>query len=629
MSKGIESLSLEQQLKMVVGEINKGSFKSNFGVVMPKCKNLKEAVSAVFCRFLGGISSNTSIPSESEIKKLDKAYDAANGKAISGFSKRVTYADKVLRKYRLKKGKGENVSYDESFTRGSDSESAFGNGNNQLNSRDAAAMAANADTVGEEPGLGKGLDPNNTLNKGTLYPVIKINDTFISYHEIVEFYIETGWFKNPLEYLSQEYMKTGFVPTMHLVIQTASNSLFKHDTIKAGDKCNVFFRQSSAAIKSYRGDFVITKVMTDEKPSERAGVPATFIIDGELWVPMLRNETAKTTISGTSRDVLIEIAKRLQLGFFFDDPEDTDDYQCWQIQSSLYDAAIEISSRAWSQFEKFYECFIDPRYGMSFLELNKLLIADGLDEQLDLTSFSNTIFSSVGIDGRKIQKTEEESKNTDVPQAKIFSNVVRDKDSVTPFYVKKWSIVNRAAEMTNAFGIYKESTFNMDNPGLSTDNTSVSMDYSIPLNTTKLRNGFYVLIGPGVNLTYTQADQINSAQSFVSNSQQVTGGSITDVMSDGDADSLRQTGSNMMASGNVNKFYEVGYEHNKKNLVQLEKQYLQVELAGCNVAIMRGEKIPVLLIDNDLLMQKNTWIKTDANGNPQETSVDLLQKMII
>ena len=210
-------------------------------------------------------------------------------------------------------------------------------------------------------------------------------------------------------------MKTGFVPTMHLVIQTASNSLFKHDTIKAGDKCNVFFRQSSAAIKSYRGDFVITKVMTDEKPSERAGVPTTFIIDGELWVPMLRNETAKTTISGTSRDVLIEIAKRLQLGFFFDDPEDTDDYQCWQIQTSLYDAAIEISSRAWSQFEKFYECFIDPRYGLSFLELNKLLIADGLDEQLDLTSFSNTIFSTVGIDGRKIQMTEEESKEKDVP----------------------------------------------------------------------------------------------------------------------------------------------------------------------------------------------------------------------
>jgi hypothetical protein len=52
----------------------------------------------------------------------------------------------------------------------------------------------------------------------------------------------------------------------------------------------------------------------------------------------------------------------------------------------------------------------------------------------------------------------------------------------------------------------------------------------------------------------------------------VTGGGLTDIMSDGDADQLRQTGSNAMASGNVNKFYDVGYEHNMKNLLQLEKQ---------------------------------------------------------
>ena len=51
------------------------------------------------------------------------------------------------------------------------------------------------------------------------------------------------------------------------------------------------------------------------------------------------------------------------------------------------------------------------------------------------------------------------------------------------------------------------------------------------------------------------------------NSKVVSGGSLTDVMSDGDADNLRQTGSNAMSSGNVNKFYDVGFEHNKKNLI--------------------------------------------------------------
>ena len=76
----------------------------------------------------------------------------------------------------------------------------------------------------------------------------------------------------------------------------------------------------------------------------------------------------------------------------------------------MFDAAVDISSRAWGTFDKFYEAFIDPRYGLSFLEMNSLLIADGLDEQVDLTPFANTIFSTVGVDGKKVVKDEEQNK---------------------------------------------------------------------------------------------------------------------------------------------------------------------------------------------------------------------------
>jgi GH24 family phage-related lysozyme (muramidase) len=144
--------------------------------------------------------------------------------------------------------------------------SVYGNGSNQLSPEEAAAQGSQAQQSQE--GLGSGVDPNNTANKGTAYPVIKINDSFISPHDIVEFYMETGWFRSPQEYISKGHLVTGFVPTMHLVVQTRSSQLLKGDTIKAGDKCNVFFRTGTSAIRSYRGDFVITKVMTDRKPSE-------------------------------------------------------------------------------------------------------------------------------------------------------------------------------------------------------------------------------------------------------------------------------------------------------------------------------------------------------------------------
>ena len=156
---------------------------------------------------------------------------------------------------------------------------------NSARSSQAASAFASAGEQTDPEGNAAGLDMSNTANKGTLYPLIKINDTILSPTEIIEFYVETGWFKNPLEYKTVGNMRTGFVPTMHLVVKTLSPSFVKQDTIKSGDKCQVFFREGTAAIKSYRGDFVITNVVSDKKPSEVLNEPYIFIIDGELWVP--------------------------------------------------------------------------------------------------------------------------------------------------------------------------------------------------------------------------------------------------------------------------------------------------------------------------------------------------------
>jgi hypothetical protein len=47
-----------------------------------------------------------------------------------------------------------------------------------------------------------------------------------------------------------------------------------------------------------------------------------------------------------------------------------------------------------------------------------------------------------------------------------MSNIVRDPEAVTPFYVKAWDLVNQASEITTAYGIYKQSSINTDNPGV-------------------------------------------------------------------------------------------------------------------------------------------------------------------
>lgn len=120
----------------------------------------------------------------------------------------------------------------------------------------------------ESVGRGKGLDVNYVKNKGVVYPIIRINDHYCHESEIREFYIESGYFKNYHEYQTLKMAKTGFIPTMHLVLSTSSPDLLKNNQIKAGDKCAIFFSPGGGMIKSYRADYVINSVFTSDKPTE-------------------------------------------------------------------------------------------------------------------------------------------------------------------------------------------------------------------------------------------------------------------------------------------------------------------------------------------------------------------------
>ena len=503
-----------------------------------------------------------------------------------------------------------NTSWEEMTKNATDAvsgSSADSNADNQ--NIDSSTMTITADTEitqesivrdSETLGEGKGLDFNTVKNKGVVYPLIRINDHFLTEEEIREFYIETGYYKNFYDYKNLKIPLTGFVPTLHLIITTASSDFLKGNIIKSGDKCDVFFSNGGSMVKSYRGDFIIKNVVTSDKPSEVTDKPVTYIIDGELFIPNLRDESQKFNFNGSSRDAMMDCAKRLGLGFFFCDPDDTADYQGWTCSKNLLEYALDVSSHSWKEFNSFFDSWIDPRYGLSFININKMLIIDGFDEPIDITPFVNMINNSVGIDGNKIQKSEEEKRKNSQPQAKILTNITKENESVTPFYIKNWNLVNRAAEIAHEIGINEQATTNIDNPGVDTENTDIDMSYSIPVNNTKMKSkDFYILMGSGVNVTYTQADQKDPNMSFVKSANKVSGGEISETMSNDDADMMQQTGNNMMSSGNTNRFYDAGWEHNMRNNLQLQKQYTEVELSGLNLAIMRGEKIPVLILDND------------------------------
>ncbi len=441
---------------------------------------------------------------------------------------------------------------------------------------------------------------NNIMNKGTLYPIIRINDHYFQQNEIEFFSMETGYYKNFYDYATFKMPITGFIPTMKLIAYTSNPNLLKRNFVKQGDRCSVFFTSNHIMVKSMRCDFRITNVVTNNMDQNRTMRYNRFIIQGELYIPDLRNEEIRYNFNGSSRDAMMDLAKRLRLSFFFCDPEDTDDVMVWCNCKNLEMFAKDLTTHAWKNPSAFFESWIDPRYGLSFQNINKLLIEDGLDEPIDITFWINTFVNNRGVDGKKTEKTPDE-KIKDSPQAKIFTNIPTDDESMTVYHVNKWRMVNNAQEIQDFIGLNCKQQFESVNPGLY-KNSNYVVEQSLCINKTKAdpstgdKNDFYVLLGPARNMTYANADdEMKTSETESSNTKDPE--KIANTQSDGDAEDILASDGNMNSSGNTHKFYDVAYEHNMRNLLQLQKQYLLVELNGANLTILRGEKIPIILID--------------------------------
>jgi len=84
----------------------------------------------------------------------------------------------------------------------------------------------------------------------------------------------------------------------------------------------------------------------------------------------------------------------------------------------------------------------------------------------------------------------------------VLSNIPTDIDATTAFYIDSWQELNDGGNINKELGLNVKSFYDIKNTGVKQDESNVDMQYSIPTNATKLKNGFYILAGPGTNKTY-------------------------------------------------------------------------------------------------------------------------------
>lgn len=477
------------------------------------------------------------------------------------------------------------------------------NSNSQIDS--SSGMHFSSNNTNSNPFQTSGNNsPDKSQTIGIVYPLLRINDHYFTNEDIVEFSLACE----------------GFIPTIEVYLETSYNDLIKDNTIKDGDICSVFLNPGHDSIKAYRGDFQIIMVQVDDIPTTQFYNKLKVHFLAELFIPSLYNGNLTFSYAGTSRDALIDVAQKLGLGFFFCDGENTKDSQMWYsmsdgAQKDNDDAPIiqyikYVAKHAYKNFESFYDCWIDTRYAISFINVAQILGNSGLDEEIDLAVYNTAMAISRGVDGENLEASAEEKKNNVSPQLKLLNNFNDTKESISAFYVIDYKEETNGT-ISQQLGLSNNNYYSIQNNGISSvDDRSIEMEYAIPVNSDKLKHGFYIMAGPGKNLTYTQGEN----GSYPDQHKSVQGGKIADTQADEDGDTIKQNGNNTLASGNTNKFYETGEEHNRLNNEWLKKKVIKVTLNGLNMQVMRGEKIPMMILDTQNPLMNNMGAKDDYDG---------------
>lgn len=289
------------------------------------------------------------------------------------------------------------------------------------------------------------------MSIGVTYPLLRINDHYFAPGEIIYFELAT----------------VNFTPTVDFRFRIKSTEMLKGNIVKDGDILAVYMAPTQAAYKSLRCDFLITSCDSDTITSH-SGEEYEFHVFGELYIPDLYNAGMTWAFSGSSRDALIFAAEQLKLSFFFNDPENTTDQQMWYCTteqgegeetrpSSVKEFLQDVASHAWKNFESFFDCWIDPRYGLTFLNINKQLGESGPDEKIDITPYQGAILAQREKDAERGSESEAESKSdvekgTTRPMGKLITNISSDPDAASTFFAISFKEINQAGEISRIMG---------------------------------------------------------------------------------------------------------------------------------------------------------------------------------
>jgi len=407
-------------------------------------------------------------------------------------------------------------------------------------------------------------------------PLVKINDFIFNENELVSMSIDTD----------------DFLPKITLSLSILNDAFISKEMPKDGDIISIAIRSNSDILNMIRNDYVITHMIVAEKSTSHKR-PSLITIFGELFVPYLRSQKNDFSVLGTSMDAMIKIARDLKLGFATND-DDTNDKQIWlKANASPISFINDVVVKAWKDNESFYDVWIDVYYNLNFVNMNKQLISS---ETLDVAVLIDNLNTKYMF-GTKTSKDEA------ISMPKVFSNFP---DIInTSFYIDSWSPINNSSAITFEVGAVLVGEMFEHNISLYKD--AVSQKYwAIPIEPTydnaKL-DKFIILRGRAAQDSSTSGEDSKLANyNYREIYEKYPWLGIQYTIGDSNQPVVNWT-------GNHHKNYLRAAAQNLINLKELDKLNVTIGVSGTNLNLIKGEKVPVILmrtnVINNMLIDKN------------------------
>lgn len=417
--------------------------------------------------------------------------------------------------------------------------------------------------IGDSETATKPNTNNDKMSKfaGDQFPAIRVNKIDFNRDDIISFNLNLD----------------SMVPSFNMVVRDTKGQITKSRYPADGDVINILIRSKDEEVyKPIRMDFDITEVSTTPLStaesysggSELEGA-VEVAITGVTRLPGLFAEICKSYPEDTSFNYFIDVAEELEIGFASNEDSTDDTMKRFCAFDTKYKLMQDSISSSYKDDNSFFTLYIDPYYYLNLVNVNKQITFD--------ESLEDTLNSM--IQDASTTKTIEDGSNNAIDDKLYLTNHNSKRGSAT--FMNKYKLVNNAASVTLGDGYRRIIQYYDDvDKEYRTFTVESLTTEELPADQAPLKGK----LNPEGDKMY----KIQQKYKYVG-----------------------KQGKNVHAN------YYYAQMLNYKNMLELEKMYLEVELETANMALYRYQIVPVLIFEQNAEkaeMQQQKEIKSQDQG---------------